>query len=110
MAQKQSTTNRGTIIQINEEQAKDHLGEIVRGTVQETLTLFPFPWRKKVITTLFPLPWRERVRVRGNDKAGLPTSRRFAKGKPDTVVLSYVSSNAFYALRGPRQHRVSSVE
>jgi len=37
MAQKQSTTNRGTIIQINEEQVKNHLGEIVRGTVQETL-------------------------------------------------------------------------
>lgn len=37
MAQKQSTTNEGTIIQINEAQIKDHLGEIVRGTVQETL-------------------------------------------------------------------------
>jgi len=37
MAQKQSTTNRGTIIQINEELVKNHLGEIVRGTVQETL-------------------------------------------------------------------------
>jgi len=37
MVQKQSTTNRGTIIQINEEQVKNHLGEIVRGTVQETL-------------------------------------------------------------------------
>lgn len=37
MAQKQSTINRGTIIQINEEQVKNHLGEIVRGTVQETL-------------------------------------------------------------------------
>lgn len=37
MAQEQSTTGRGAIIQINEEQIKDHLGEIVRGTVQETL-------------------------------------------------------------------------
>jgi putative transposase len=37
MAQKESTTEGGTIIQINEAQIKDHLGEIVRGTVQETL-------------------------------------------------------------------------
>jgi len=37
MAQKQSTTSEGTIIQINEAQIRDHLGEIVRGTVQETL-------------------------------------------------------------------------
>jgi transposase-like protein len=37
MAQKQSTTSEGTIIQINEAQIKDHLGEIVRGTVQDTL-------------------------------------------------------------------------
>ncbi len=37
MAQRQSTTSEGTIIQINEAQIKDHLGEIVRGTVQETL-------------------------------------------------------------------------
>lgn len=37
MAQEQSTTSGGAIIQINENQIKDHLGEIVRGTVQETL-------------------------------------------------------------------------
>jgi putative transposase len=37
MAQKESTTEGGTIIQINEAQIKDRLGEIVRGTVQETL-------------------------------------------------------------------------
>ena len=37
MAQKQSTTSEGTIIQINEAQIRDHLGEIVRGTVQDTL-------------------------------------------------------------------------
>lgn len=37
MAQKESSTEGGTIIQINEKQIKDHLGEIVRGTVQETL-------------------------------------------------------------------------
>ena len=37
MAQRQSITSEGTIIQINEAQIKDHLGEIVRGTVQETL-------------------------------------------------------------------------
>ena len=37
MAQRQSTTSEGTIIQINEDQIKDHLGEIVRGTVQDTL-------------------------------------------------------------------------
>jgi putative transposase len=37
MAQKESSTEGGTIIQINEKQIKDHPGEIVRGTVQETL-------------------------------------------------------------------------
>lgn len=37
MAQRQSTTSEGTIIQINGAQIKDHLGEIVRGTVQDTL-------------------------------------------------------------------------
>jgi transposase-like protein len=37
MAQKQSSTKEPTIIQINEAQIKEHLGEIVRGTVQETL-------------------------------------------------------------------------
>jgi transposase-like protein len=37
MAQKQSNTTGSTIIQINEAQIKEHLGEIVRGTVQETL-------------------------------------------------------------------------
>lgn len=37
MAQKDFTTDGGTIIQINEAQIKDHLGEIVRGTIQETL-------------------------------------------------------------------------
>jgi putative transposase len=37
MTQKESTTEGGTIIQINEAQIRDHLGEIVRGTVQETL-------------------------------------------------------------------------
>ena len=37
MAQKESSTEGGTIIQINEKQIKDHLGEIVKGTVQETL-------------------------------------------------------------------------
>ena len=35
---KDSTKSReGKIIQINEEQIKDHLGEMVRGTVEETL-------------------------------------------------------------------------
>jgi len=37
MAQKQCSTKGSKIIQINEEQVKEHLGEIVRGTVQETL-------------------------------------------------------------------------
>jgi putative transposase len=37
MTQGHSTAKRGRIIQIDEEQVKDHLGEIVRGTVQETL-------------------------------------------------------------------------
>lgn len=37
MAQRESSTKGNTIIQINEAQIKDHLGEIVRGTVQETL-------------------------------------------------------------------------
>ncbi len=37
MAQRQSSTEGSTIIQINEQQIKEHLGEIVRGTVQETL-------------------------------------------------------------------------
>ena len=32
-----SNAKRGRIIQIDEEQVRDHLGEIVRGTVQETL-------------------------------------------------------------------------
>ena len=35
---KDSTKDKeGKIIQINEEQIKDHLGEMVRGTVEETL-------------------------------------------------------------------------
>ena len=37
MAQEQCNTKGNTIIQINEQQIKEHLGEIVRGTVQETL-------------------------------------------------------------------------
>jgi putative transposase len=37
MTQKDCTKKAGKIIQIDEEQVKDHLGEIVRGTVQETL-------------------------------------------------------------------------
>jgi len=37
MAQKQSNTQESRIIQINEQQIKEHLGEIVRRTVQETL-------------------------------------------------------------------------
>ena len=37
MTQRHSNVKRGKIIQIDEEQVKDHLGEIVRGTVQETL-------------------------------------------------------------------------
>lgn len=37
MTQGHSNAKRGKIIQIDEEQVKDHLGEIVRGTVQETL-------------------------------------------------------------------------
>jgi len=37
MTQKHCTKKTGKIIQIDEEQVKDHLGEIVRGTVQETL-------------------------------------------------------------------------
>jgi len=37
MTKKNYTKKAGKIIQINEENVKDHLGEIVRGTVQETL-------------------------------------------------------------------------
>jgi putative transposase len=37
MTQGHSNAKRGRIIQIDEEQVKGHLGEIVRGTVQETL-------------------------------------------------------------------------
>lgn len=37
MTKKNCTPKQGRIIQIDEEQVKDHLGEIVRGTVQETL-------------------------------------------------------------------------
>ena len=37
MTQKHCTKKTSKIIQIDEEQVKDHLGEIVRGTVQETL-------------------------------------------------------------------------
>ena len=37
MTKKNCTKKTGRIIQINEEGVKDHLGEIVRGTVQETL-------------------------------------------------------------------------
>ena len=37
MTKKNCTKKAGKIIQIDEEQVKDHLGEIVRGTVQETL-------------------------------------------------------------------------
>jgi transposase-like protein len=37
MTQRHSNVKRGKIIQIDEEQVRDHLGEIVRGTVQETL-------------------------------------------------------------------------
>ncbi|MEJ2010360.1 MAG: transposase, partial [Acidobacteriota bacterium] len=37
MTQKDCTKKAGKIIQIDEKQVKDHLGEIVRGTIQETL-------------------------------------------------------------------------
>lgn len=37
MTQKNYSKKTGKIIQIDEEQVKDHLGELVRGTVQETL-------------------------------------------------------------------------
>jgi len=37
MTQRHCTAKKGKIIQINEQEVKDHLGEIVRGTVQDTL-------------------------------------------------------------------------
>lgn len=37
MTKKNCTAKKGKIIQIDEESVKEHLGEIVRGTVQETL-------------------------------------------------------------------------
>ena len=37
MTQKNFTRKTGRIIQVDEEGVKDHLGEIVKGTVQETL-------------------------------------------------------------------------
>lgn len=37
MTQRHCTVKKGKIIQIDEQEVKDHLGEIVRGTVQETL-------------------------------------------------------------------------
>ena len=37
MTQRHSNAKSRKIIQIDEEQVKDHLGEIVRGTVEETL-------------------------------------------------------------------------
>jgi len=37
LKQEQSTAKLGKVIQINEEKVHEHLGEIVRGTVQETL-------------------------------------------------------------------------
>lgn len=37
MTKRHCTKKAGKIIQINEENAKEHLGEIVRGTVEETL-------------------------------------------------------------------------
>jgi citrate lyase gamma subunit len=37
MTQKHCTSKKGSIIQIDEESVKKHLGEIVKGTVQETL-------------------------------------------------------------------------
>ena len=37
MTQKNCTKKAGKIIQINEDRVKDHLGQIVKGTVQETL-------------------------------------------------------------------------
>lgn len=37
MTQKHCTAKKGKIIQIDEQEVKEHLGEIVRGTVQETL-------------------------------------------------------------------------
>ncbi len=40
MTQEHSNAKRGKIIQIDEDQVKDHLGEIVRGTVQECWQVF----------------------------------------------------------------------
>lgn len=37
MSKDSTKSEQSTIIQINEEQIKDHLGEMVRGTVEETL-------------------------------------------------------------------------
>jgi putative transposase len=37
MSNDSTKSREGKIIQINEEQIKDHLGEMVRGTVEETL-------------------------------------------------------------------------
>ena len=37
MSEDSTKGGQSTIIQINEEQIKDHLGEMVRGTVEETL-------------------------------------------------------------------------
>lgn len=37
MSKNSTKSGKGTIIEINEEQIKDHLGEMVRGTVEETL-------------------------------------------------------------------------
>ncbi len=39
MTKKNCAAKKGKIIQINEEGVKEHLGEIVRGTAQETLNV-----------------------------------------------------------------------
>jgi len=41
MAQEQPTTSGGTIIQINEDQIKDHLGEIVSGVGHFSVIICP---------------------------------------------------------------------
>lgn len=61
----------GQVIQIDEARIRDHLGEMVRGTVEETLTYYAFPdihWQK--IRTNNPLEWIMREIRRRTSVAG----------------------------------------
>jgi putative transposase len=78
MTKKNCNAKRGKIIQINEESVKEHLGEIVRGTVQETLNMLLDEKAERFCNA----KRYERTEERKDTRAGYYTITGHCKRKP----------------------------